>query len=74
MTVTIVVGAGVGGLTTGALLAKHGHNVKILEKSTKLGGRTTSIKFRNHILDNGFHIMPFLQKICNFQCSERSWD
>ncbi|MCH1549480.1 MAG: NAD(P)-binding protein, partial [Nitrosopumilus sp.] len=35
---TIIIGAGVGGLTTGAMLANKGHNVMILEKSSKLGG------------------------------------
>ena len=63
---TVIIGAGVGGLTTGALLANKGHNVMILEKSSKLGGRTASMKYRNHILDNGFHIMPFYKKSAIF--------
>ena len=62
-----IIGAGVGGLTTGALLAKQGHSVRILEKSSKLGGRTASMVFRNHILDNGFHIMPFYKKSAIFE-------
>lgn len=62
-----VIGAGVGGLTTGALLAKEGHSVKILEKSSKLGGRTASLLYKNHILDNGFHIMPFYKKSAIFE-------
>ena len=62
----IVIGAGVGGLTTAALLSSKGHKVRVLEKSSKLGGRTASIKFRNHILDNGFHIMPFYKKSAIF--------
>jgi phytoene dehydrogenase-like protein len=62
-----VIGAGVGGLTTGALLAKQGYSVKILEKSPKLGGRTASIMYKNHILDNGFHIMPFYKKSAIFE-------
>ena len=62
-----VIGAGVGGLTTGALLAKKGYSVKILEKSSKLGGRTASLLYKNHILDNGFHIMPFYKKSAIFE-------
>jgi protoporphyrinogen oxidase len=62
----IVIGAGVGGLTTAALLSSRGHKVRVLEKSSKLGGRTASMKFRNHILDNGFHIMPFYKKSAIF--------
>lgn len=63
---TIVIGAGVGGLTTAALLSSKGHKVRVLEKSSKLGGRTASMIFRNHILDNGFHIMPFYKKSAIF--------
>jgi phytoene dehydrogenase-like protein len=62
----IVIGAGVGGLTTAALLSEKGHRVLVLEKSSKLGGRTASTKFQNHILDNGFHIMPFYKKSAIF--------
>jgi phytoene dehydrogenase-like protein len=62
-----VIGAGVGGLTVGAMLAKEGYPVKILEKSSKLGGRTASVKFKNYILDNGFHIMPFYKKSALFR-------
>lgn len=62
-----VIGAGVGGLTTGALLAKKGYSVKIVEKSSKLGGRTASLLYKNHILDNGFHIMPFYKKSAIFE-------
>jgi phytoene dehydrogenase-like protein len=65
-TPTIVIGAGVGGLTTAALLSSKGHKVRVLEKSSKLGGRTASMIFRNHILDNGFHIMPFYKKSAIF--------
>ncbi|MDW7641299.1 MAG: FAD-dependent oxidoreductase [Nitrosarchaeum sp.] len=61
-----IIGAGVGGLTIAALLARNNHPVKIIEKQSKLGGRTTSMKFRGHILDNGFHIMPFYKKSAIF--------
>ena len=33
----------------------------------KLGGRIASTTFRNHILDNGFHIMPFYKKSAIFE-------
>jgi len=62
----VVIGAGVGGLTTAALLSGNGHKVRVLEKSSKLGGRTASMMFRKHILDNGFHIMPFYKKSAIF--------
>jgi len=54
-----IIGAGVSGLTLGALLTKKGIGCTIYEKSNKVGGRTASINYKNHILDNGFHIIPF---------------
>ncbi len=58
----VIIGAGIGGLSTGILLAKKGITVKIFEKNKQVGGRTSAITYRNHILDNGFHIMPFYKK------------
>ena len=63
----VVIGAGVGGLSTAALLSKQEQQVLVLEKSKNLGGRTASMKYREHILDNGFHIMPFYKKSAIFQ-------
>ena len=54
-----IIGAGISGLSTASLLTKENIPVQIFEKSNNVGGRTTSMIFRNHILDNGFHIMPF---------------
>ena len=62
-----VIGAGVGGLTTASLLVKSGHSVEVFEKMDRVGGRTASTVFKNHILDNGFHIMPFYKKSAIFQ-------
>ena len=62
-----VIGAGVGGLSMAALLANQGYSVSIHERSSKLGGRIASTTFRNHILDNGFHIMPFYKKSAIFE-------
>lgn len=55
----IVLGAGISGLCTAALLAQDGIPVEVYEKGPRVGGRTVSSKFRGHVLDNGFHIMPF---------------
>ena len=57
-----IIGAGIGGLSIAALLVKGGVGVTVFEKASKIGGRTASIIYRNHILDNGFHIMPFYKK------------
>jgi len=58
----IIIGAGVGGLSIGTLLVNAGYKVSIYEKTERVGGRTASIKFKDHVLDNGFHIMPFYKK------------
>ena len=55
----VVVGAGVSGLCTAALLCGEGARPHVIEASPRVGGRTASSEFRGHILDNGFHIMPF---------------
>lgn len=67
----IIVGAGISGVSTGALLARDGVNVTIFEKSGSVGGRTTSSRFRGHILDNGFHIMPFYKTSAVYRVMEQ---
>jgi len=47
----IVVGAGLAGLTCGALLAKHGQRVLIIEQNTRLGGYATSYVSQDHHFD-----------------------
>ena len=59
MSEVIIIGAGVSGLSTASLLTNEKIPVRIFESALKVGGRTTSMKYKNHILDNGFHIMPF---------------
>ena len=63
----VIVGAGVGGLSTGLLLVNKNINVEVFEKTKQVGGRTSSISYKNHILDNGFHIMPFYKKSAIYQ-------
>lgn len=50
----IVIGAGVGGLTVGTLLANEGLRVLILEQCDRVGGRALSIK-GEEISNNGLH-------------------
>ena len=63
----IIIGAGISGLCLGAILVKHGINVDVYEKMSRVGGRTISTTFKNHIVDNGFHIMPFYKKSSLYQ-------
>lgn len=63
----VIIGAGISGLSIASLLINSGINVTIYEKMDKVGGRTASSVFRNHILDNGFHIMPFYKKSFVFE-------
>lgn len=55
----IIVGGGIGGITTAYLLSKLNYDITILEKSPSLGGRTKS--FYNSLMDdwydNGQHLM-----------------
>jgi len=39
-----IIGAGIGGLTAGALLTKHGYKVTIFEKESLIGGRALSFE------------------------------
>jgi phytoene dehydrogenase-like protein len=51
----IVVGAGLGGLATAALLAKDGFSVTVYEKTQTIGGRAVCKKMGDYWLDSGFH-------------------
>ncbi len=51
----IIIGAGLGGLATAALLAKAGFSVILYEKTQALGGRAVCKKMGDYWLDSGFH-------------------
>lgn len=56
----IVVGAGIGGLSAAALLAKNGFTVTILEKNTEPGGRARIMRTHGFTFDMGpsWYLMP----------------
>ncbi len=53
----VIIGAGVSGLATGALLAKQGKKVVILEKGNVVGGRANTYKDKGFTLNYGPHGM-----------------
>lgn len=52
----IIIGAGLGGLVCGAILAKEGHDVTIVEKNPRVGGCLQSYERNNAVFDTGMHI------------------
>ena len=61
----IVVGSGLGGLTTANRLAYCGHKVLLLEYHHRLGGLATWFKRRGHIFDVSLHGFPYgMLKTC----------
>ena len=51
----VIIGSGLGGLVCGALLAKAGKNVLVLERQQQLGGCMQSYKRRGLSFDTGLH-------------------
>ncbi len=61
----VVVGSGLGGLTTANRLAKAGHKVLLAEHHHRLGGLATWFKRKGHIFDISLHGFPFgMKKTC----------
>ena len=54
---TIIIGAGLGGLTAGAKLAKEGRKVLLLEQHDRAGGCATTFKRGDFTLEVGLHEM-----------------
>ncbi|MCD8318195.1 MAG: NAD(P)-binding protein, partial [Paraprevotella sp.] len=68
----IVMGGGLGGLVTGAFLAKEGYLVTVLEKNLTIGGGLQCFYRHGTIFETGMHIlggfMPGhnVYKICRY--------
>jgi len=56
----IIIGAGLGGLTAGAKLAREGKSVLILEQHDRPGGCATTFKRRDFTMEVGLHEMDGL--------------
>lgn len=56
----IIIGSGIGGLASAALLAKEGYQVTVLEKNADLGGRCSQLKVNGFTFDLGpsWYLMP----------------
>ncbi len=53
----VIIGAGLGGLFTGALLAKEGFHVTLLEKNATIGGGLQTFKRFGEHFDTGMHVI-----------------
>lgn len=68
----IIIGGGIGGLFTGAFLAKNGLHVTVLEKNGIIGGGLQCFRRKNKIFETGMHVMGgfevggSLYKICRY--------
>ena len=56
-----IVGGGVGGLMTGALLTKEGYRVTVLEKNRTLGGGLQCFIRKGHTFDPSMHVFGGMQ-------------
>lgn len=68
----VLIGGGLGGLTTGAFLAKEGYAVTVLEKNPTIGGGLQCFHRRGVLFETGMHVLggflpgQTLHKICAY--------
>lgn len=58
----VIVGSGLGGLACGAILAKEGRKVCILEKNKQIGGNLQTFVRDHVVFDSGVHYVGGLEK------------
>jgi phytoene dehydrogenase-like protein len=58
----IIIGAGLGGLTAGATLAKRGKKVLLIEQHAIPGGCATTFKRKDYVVEVGLHELDGLDK------------
>ncbi len=52
----VIVGSGIGGLICGAILAKEGFDITVLEMNKQIGGTLQTYVRERHIFDSGYSI------------------
>ena len=57
----IIIGGGLGGLVCGAILAKEGYAVRVLEKHTVAGGGLHTFKRNGIDFETGMHVISGFQ-------------
>ena len=68
----VIIGGGLGGLFTGAILSKEGFHVTVLEKNTMIGGGLQSFQRFGEHFDTGMHVIGGMQpggniwKLCRY--------
>lgn len=68
----LIIGGGMGGLFTGAILSKEGYKITVLEKNSIIGGGLQCFTRKGKIFETGMHVTGGfsnggnLQKICNY--------
>lgn len=68
----VIIGAGLGGLFTGAILAKEGYSVTLLEQNATIGGGLQTFERFGEVFDTGMHVIGGMRqggnirKICNY--------
>ena len=57
MKTAVIIGGGLGGLFTGAILSKEGLKVTVLEKNKTIGGGLQSFRRFGEVFDTGMHVV-----------------
>jgi 15-cis-phytoene desaturase len=75
---TVVIGGGLAGLSAAARLAKAGHEVTLLEKAPKLGGRAVTIPLKGFDFNFGAHAIysrdsSYIRKLEKELCLRIGW-
>ena len=61
-TTALIIGGGLGGLFAGAILAKEGVGVTILEKNHIIGGGLQSFRRMGLSFDTGMHVLAGMEE------------